>query len=356
MNETISPETANPETSGSDTQGTGIPEGRVSEADVVQFLQNSRVGEKAEAQPTEDGVTEEPEGEADQPDLFESESETEASEETDDAEQQDDPEFVDLTDDYTLDVKVSGEMKKVSLADLKENYSGRSELSRQYQKMRDEQNLVADTQKKVSEDRNEYEGLLTHAKSMLESMKGKPPDRTLLDDDPTEYQRRKLVYDDRVSAIEQMDKEIQKTQEEKGKENEKLLNDYAQREYQKIVEILPDWEKKDKDGKFFVRESILKYALDAGASEDQIRGVHPAWLYKALFDASQYRNIENKKPAIRKRSKALPKVRAPGAQVNDSVKTQEVKQTKKFLMKGNKGSSRQREAAAIRLIRETRHR
>ena len=37
MNETISPETANPETSGSDTQGTGIPEGRVSEADVVQF-------------------------------------------------------------------------------------------------------------------------------------------------------------------------------------------------------------------------------------------------------------------------------------------------------------------------------
>ena len=355
MNETISPENANPETSGSELKGTGIPEGRVSEADVVQFLQNSRAGDTAEAQPSEDGVTEEPEGEADQPDLLEDEAETETSEETDDAEQ-DDPEYIDLTDDYTLDVKVSGEMQKVSLADLKENYSGRSELSRQYQKMRDEQNQIAETQKKVSEDRNEYEGLLTHAKSMLESMKGKPPDRTLLDDDPTEYQRRKLVYDDRVSAIEQMDQEIKKTQEEKTEENQKLLNDYAQREYQKIVQILPDWEKKDKDGKFFVREAILNYAKDAGASEDQIRGVHPAWLYKALYDASQYRNIENKKPAIRKRSKALPKVRVPGTQARDSAKTQEVKATKNFLMKGNKGSSRQREAAAIRLIRETRNR
>ena len=134
------------------------------------------------------------------------------------------------------------------------------------------------------------------------------------------------------------------------------MNDYAQREYQKIVQILPDWEKKDKDGKFFVREAILNYAKDAGASEDQIRGVHPAWLYKALYDASQYRNIENKKPAIRKRSKALPKVRVPGTQARDSAKTQEVKATKNFLMKGNKGSSRQREAAAIRLIRETRNR
>ena len=354
MNETSSPLPASPDPSGSETEGPGIPEGNVTDHDVVRYLQSTREGDQTQPPAAEEGVAEENEGEADQPDLFD--GSPEASDSPEDAEPQDDPDIIDLTDDYTLDVKVNGEMRKASLADLKENYSGRSELSRQYQKMRDEQNQFADDKKKVSADRNEYEGLLNHAKSMLDSLKGKAPDRALLDDDPTEYQRRKLVYDDRLAAIGQIDSEIKKTQEEQQKENEKLLKDYADRELRNLGEILPEWDRKDKNGEYAARKAILQYALDAGASEDQIRGVHPAWLYKALYDASQYRNIEAKKPSIAKRSKKLPKVRAPGAQVGDTAQTQEVKATKNFLMKTSKGNSRQREAAAIRLIRENRNR
>ena len=338
--------------------GTGLPEGKITDGDVVNFLRQSREAQNAKPSDSVEGVEAEGhiETEPELPLEADSEGAENVADSDDDVEQNEaethDPEIVDLTDDFELDVKVNGELKQVSLADLKENYSGRSELSRQYQKMRDEQILVSEQNKQVNSDRENYVQLISNANAMMEKLKGSPPDRALIEDDPAEYQRRQLYYSDRVEAIKQMNEEIARVNDEQKQNTQKILNDYGQAEHVKLVQMLPDWERKDQDGKFPVREAILNYALKNGATEDQIRGVHPAWFYKAIFEASQYNAIDGKKQVIKKRSKKLPKVRAPGTRTSTAEQS-EIKNTKAFL-KSNKGNMRQREAAAVRLIRNSR--
>ena len=327
----------------------------VSDAEAIAYLRQSREAGSGEAQADEEGVNDDENDEADNQSEG-GDAETEESEvvEGDEDADVEDEEIIELTDDYSLEVKVNGKMQQVTLADLKDNYSGTSELSRQYDKMRDERTQFEAASKDIEVKRSEYTGKLEDTKAMLEALKGKPPSRNLLEEDPTEYTRQKLMYDERIEAITSLDGEIQKAKDESAQAATLEYNKWADQQASELNRVFPDWSNNNGDNER--RKTIFEQALKEGFTADQIRGVHPWPIYVLLDKAAKYDAIKKKNPAQNKRTKRIPKVVKPGASTTRETKQSQQLQGVSEFLRSNRGSKSERQNAAVRLIRETRQR
>lgn len=247
---------------------------------------------------------------------------------------EEEPQALEIDPGAKIKVKASGEEREVTVQELKDSYASRSELSRLA-------NQVLDDKKAVGQAREEYGAALSKVKSLMEKMKGSPPDVSLRDRDPAEYLKLKDQYEDRLKAIEALDGEIETVNGQKSKEEENSKLDYARKEYAKILQKVPNFEK-DKG-------AILDYAMSIGAEEKEIRGVHPAWVYEVAHKAMQWDKLQAANPKVQNRLREAPTMSRPGVQAPRDP-NREVTQLQAKL-RDPKTSMREREALVIQLNR-----
>jgi hypothetical protein len=206
--------------------------------------------------------------------------------------------FIEIDPAARVRVKASGEFRDVSFQDLRDSFASQAELSRLA-------NVLVSKNKEIDGRRAEYDAALGKVQQLMDRLRGAPPAPELLNQDPAEYIRQKEMYEQRVNALNTLDGEKSKISAEKTAEQTAAFQAYAQGEYAKILEKLPTFEN-DK-GK------ILDYCLSLGAGEDQIRGVHPHWLYVMAHKAMSYDALEAQRPAVTARLREAPPMTRPGA-------------------------------------------
>jgi len=151
----------------------------------------------------------------------------------------------DQKNEELFDVKINGQVQKVSLEDLMsgyskgENYTKKSmELSEKRRSLDTEYDTVSKDKEAVKKMREEYAEKLRVVESNLQTDDDIDWVQ-LAQDDPSDYAVKKAEYDRKKELQNQVAIERQKLNEEKKKEQEQVYNNFIQQEQVKLVEKIP---------------------------------------------------------------------------------------------------------------------
>jgi hypothetical protein len=205
----------------------------------------------------------------------------------DDAELEEDDEPGD-GDEETYEVKVEGQVHKVSLEELKKGYGLEASFTRKSQKLAEDRRTVDSEMQETRKQREEYAKALETVEAELEKLSGDEPDwDALLEKNPTDYVRQKRAWDKLQSKREIVRKERETVAQEATAEQKKQLSRYAEAQGVKLLEALPEW----RDEKVAEKEQaeLVAFLQSQEYSDTEINGIMDHRLVLMIRDAMKYR-------------------------------------------------------------------
>lgn len=313
--------------------------------------------EKPEAAPAEQAEGTEPESELDEgkPAASEDDLGAEGDVPTEDAADADDENFetFQLTDDVLVPVTVDGEVREVTLADLKRAFSGEGAIEKRLQ-------IATETKKqaeslKVAAEQELHTGRqnLVKAFSAFESLMFQPqvsqPDPALQATNPTQYLLQMEAWRAEQAALQDKRSKVQQAitlfQQQEAQREQMMKAQAAQ----KLVEAMPALADPVEGPK--IQRMMIEGARAYGFSDAELAQIVDERMYFVLADAAAYRQLKAK-------GQAAPKVPAKAAQVMRPGPTQAVasataaaRQQKAALETARK-SGRVEDIAATMLVRK----
>ena len=258
---------------------------------------------EAESEEDEETVDEALEVEEEADESEDSEDEPEADGESDEGEEQEDSDTEAL---YKV-VLPGGEEAEVTLEELTKGYSRQADYTRKTQE-------TAAIRKEAVEKRDQYLHGLKELEAVVAAVRPEEPDwQKLRAENPAEYAALRedfKQYEDRLAAVRRRVTEIE--QEQQAEAN-KALEQYAQAEYERLLQVYPEW--KDPSVRENARKELWEFAQEAyGLSPEELSQVVDHRLIRVLRDAHKGRSVEAKvKELPRKPVAGAKKVLKPGA-------------------------------------------
>lgn len=289
------------------------------------------VEEAEDAQPEVDESDEVEEvAEDDGDDIVEDDEEYESD---DDDEDYDDEEAEASSEDQSITVKVDGELKTVTLDELKRGYSGQQYVQKGMQEVAEQRKKFEALNAQIAEDRQALAQLLQSAQQG-ELSPPKEPDSGMFDADPIGYMEAKLKYDEQVKEYQGKAAKLQEQMQKAQQAQQQAMQEQAQVEAQKLMEVVPELREPEKAQAF--KERLVRVAQDAyGYTPEEIGMVNNHRDFLVLRDAMLYREMQAGKKAVKGKAK---KPKAPikaGAKKVNSKARQIEKQRQKLKQSGS---------------------
>ena len=283
--------------------------------------------EVEDSQPEQDEYDEAEEVEEDE------EGEDIAEESDDDDEDYEDEEAEASSEDQSITVKVDGELKTVTLDELKRGYSGQQYVQKGMQEVAEQRKKFESLNAQIAEDRQALAQLLQSAQQG-ELSPPKEPDSGMFDADPIGYMEAKLKYDEQVKEYQGKAAKLQEQMQKAQQAQQQAMQEQAQVEAQKLMEVVPELREPEKAQAF--KERLVKVAQDAyGYTPEEIGMVNNHRDFLVLRDAMLYREMQAGKKAVKGKAK---KPKAPikaGAKKVNSKARQIEKQRQKLKQSGS---------------------
>lgn len=199
--------------------------------------------------------------------------------------------------DLTIDVKVNGEARKVTLAEAAKGYQMEADYRHKTQALAEERRQVeastSDLQERIAR-------LQQQNAQLLAETVGEPPSMELLEDDPYEYTVQKAKWDDKQAKLA-------RARQEMNAKSEAELQKQSYAEAMKLSEKAPEF----KDPKF--TEDLVRTASETyGISPQEIAATTDHRVFLALRDAIAYRKGQKANPKVAKALATPRKVIKPG--------------------------------------------
>lgn len=217
-------------------------------------------------------------------------------------------------------VKVDGQEVEVSLADLKQSYSGQAYIQRGMQDAAAQKKQAEEVYSALLQEREQMSTLLNQLRSGEMLRAPTPPNKDLLKTDPIGYMEQKAAFDDAKAEFDNQQAAIAQAQAQQAQQMQYAEQVNLQQEMGKLAQVIPDFADPEKGGK--LKDDLISFGTRLGYSAAELGGVtdHRAIvvLHKAmLFDKLQ----ASKGKAVEKASNARPVVK-PGAKKSPKVASQ----------------------------------
>lgn len=260
--------------------------------------------------------TEEVEAEAPVEEQTEADEEAVETEDVDEAEPADvdeddgEDEPADQEEPETFAVTIDGEEVTVSLADLKQGYSGQKYIQKG---MREN----ADARKALQQREAD---LNAHAEQLLQTVQQfqetgyipapTPPDPSMAQTDPLGYVEAQAEFQQLAGVYQQQQAQIEQARQMQARHQEQARGQYIQEQVETLKADIPEFA--DPQKAEALNAEIRRTAVeDYGFSIEDVNGIVDARMIRALHDLSQYRAIKKgTAKATEKAAKARPVVKA----------------------------------------------
>lgn len=226
--------------------------------------------------------------------------EIEASAEDDDNDYEEDAVQDEAPNTYS--VKVDGQVKEVSLDELKQGYSGQKYV----------QQGMQENAKARKEVEGVYQALMNERQQvtqLLQQMQGGQiqapvePSKELFDADPIGYMEEKMKYDESMKQYNQQMQQVKQVTEQQSKAEQMAKQKYLQGEMEQLKQVIPEFSDSKKATQ--MKQKLVDGGTNFyGYSVDEIGLVQDHRAIRVLHDAIKYREImQGKDKAVKKTNK-----------------------------------------------------
>jgi hypothetical protein len=205
-----------------------------------------------------------------------------------------------VSDHATVKVTVDGEEQEVSIADLKRRYAGEGAIEKRLQEATEARKTAAE-QARIN--REQMENIVKAVSEILFTPSVRPPDVSLMEQDPTAYLLAKDAYDAEMGLIQQRKAGIQNAMQHMHQEADNALAEVRRLEGEKLKSKLPILKDPQKGPKF--RDEFVRMLTDDyGFSMEDLNSAVDHRLFVVAADALRYKMLKSKGDVKVKKTKA----------------------------------------------------
>ena len=268
-------------------------------------VSDGRLGEEAEAEaPTLEAEAETEEAE----EVEYVEDDEEGEYDTDEVEEE---EEVEQPDVYT--VKVDGEEYEVTQDELLNGYQRQQAYTKRSQELAEQRKAFEAEASQVAQMRDAYAQQLEQLSQQLNQVNEQEPDWAAL---AKEYSAEELIVykaqlDQQKEYAKQVEAEKQAIAQQQAQEQQAQMQQHLASQREEMLNRIPQW--RDEDIRTSEREQVIKYAQQSvGFSPQEIANASDARAIELLYKAWQWDNLQQKKPAAKKKASKAPKMAKAG--------------------------------------------
>jgi len=234
----------------------------------------------------------------------------------------------------TYSVKVDGQVKEVTLDELKQGYSGQEYVQKGMQEASRQRKEAEAVFQALQAERQQVAQLLQQMQGGQFATAPKPPSKEDFDTDPLSYMEKKLEYDEAKAEYDKQMKQVNSVMQEQTQAEKQAQQVYLQKEMAELQKVIPEFA--DPEKAKTVRDKLVTRGSNYyGYSAEEIGMVMDHRAIRVLNDAIKYREImEGKNKAVKKTSKKRV-VKAGAKKVDDSTRKVRQKQMAKFKQSGS---------------------
>ena len=234
-------------------------------------------------------------------DIVEDDEEESEYESDDEDEDYDDEEAEASSEDQSFTVKVDGELKTVTLDELKRGYSGQQYVQKGMQEVAEQRKQFEAMNAQIAQERQALAQLLQSAQQG-ELTPPKEPDSALLEQDPISYWEQRIKFEAETKEYETKAAQVKEQMQKAQQQQQQAMQQQAQIEAQKLMEVVP--ELKDSKKAQVFKERLVKVAQDAyGYTPEEIAMVNNHRDFLVLRDAMLYREMQAGKASAKGKAK-----------------------------------------------------
>ena len=293
-------------------QGTGA----ISFTDAVSLL-NTPPADTVTEEQVEAREPQQPEPEAYEPeeDTADATLEEEYAEddEGEDAYEADDGEEYDEEPPEVYTVKVDGEEVEVTLDERQSGYSRQQAYTKRSMELAEQRKAFEAEQAETRQIRDAYAQQLDQLAAQIQQTTQQEPDWRALAETMSERDLflYKADWDQQKEYQKQVQAEQQRIAAEKSREQEQELRKHLEVQRTDMLNRIPAWQ--DEDVREAERREVITYAQKRiGFSEEEIANASDARAIELLYKAWQWDQLQEKKPAAKKRTRKAPKMAKAG--------------------------------------------
>ena len=293
-------------------QGTGA----ISLNDAVSLL-NTPPADTVTEEQVEAQEPQQPEPEAYEPEeeTAEATSEDEYAEddEGEDAYEADDGEEYEEEPPEVYTVKVDGEEVEVTLDELQNGYSRQQAYTKRSMELAEQRKAFEAEQAETRQIRDAYAQQLDQLAAQIQQTTQQEPDWRALAETMSERDLflYKAEWDQQKEYQKQVQAEQQRIAAERSREQEQELRKHLEVQRTDMLNRIPAWQ--DEEVREAERREVITYAQKRiGFSEEEIANASDARAIELLYKAWQWDQLQEKKPAAKKRTRKAPKMAKAG--------------------------------------------
>jgi hypothetical protein len=266
----------------------------------------------AEAPETEEQV-EEGTPEQEQTENAQADDEAETAEDEadagDDAETAEDEAGAEAPGEPVFEVKVDGEIRQMTLEELKRSAAGQGYIQKRMQEVAAEKKQVEAIQAQLREREQHVLALAEQFQSGQIAAPPQPPNPDLAQKDPVGYIRAQAKYQSELGEYQSQQARLQAIMAQQAQEAEAQRSAELTANAERLKEAIPDFA--DPQKAEAIKSSLIRTGRDYGYSDEELLSVTDARAVQVLHDAAQWRKLQATKANPVKQ--AAPKVVKPGA-------------------------------------------
>ena len=218
---------------------------------------------------------------------------------------------------------VDGAPAKVTLEDLKRDYSGQAYIQKRMKEVAEDRKTAQSEAAALHAERQQLAQLVQRAKQGGLTPPT-PPDDSLIQSDPIGFIEQQNAYEKRKAEYERTVSELTAQEQKQAEAQQRAYQQFLAQQAEALVQFIPEFGDPEKGTK--LKDDLRRTGSDYGFSDEEITSIADARMVRVLNDAKKWRELQSgKKKAVVKAKDARPVVK-PGAK--KSVDPQAAKRRK----------------------------
>lgn len=247
-------------------------------------------------------------------------SEPEEEQEASEQEQQPEPQ--------RFRVKAAGEEREVTFEELVDGFQKGVDYTKKSQTLAEQRKAVESERlaiEQAKQARDAYAQRLNLIEQFLSNQNQGENLEALKESDPIGYAVKFAEKTEREQQLARVKAERERLLHQQLREQQATLAQRVESERQRVTEIIPEYGHPEKGS--VIKKQMRDYAQSLGFTDNELAQAYDSRMIQALWEASQYRKLQQQKPEVSKKVQEAPRMLKPGVAATQKAAGDE--QTKK---------------------------
>jgi len=258
---------------------------------------------------------------------------------------------LEITDDMELTVKVDGEERKTTIAELKKRYAGEGAIEKRLQEATEIKKVVKVVSQQVIQNRDQLAQVLNAVGGLLFTPKSQPPDPALAQANPGAFLTQQTFHQEELAALNMQRNQLNAALQKADEAAKESLVQTRQSEAVKLREALPVLDHTVRGPK--VQKAIVDAAKSYGFTDEDISEASDHRLFVMAADAMRYRKLVAGSKAKPKTTRA--RTIRPTGSSNKPKRSATIKRQNAAMSKA-RASGKTDDVAATMIVKKSRER